>query len=158
MCFRPEELGSPRTEVLSHPLGGQQFAMSSVFYLCSVPHHVQRLDVPGGSSSHRLRCSFPHAPFFMELVHARELQHWLTRNSNSPAQHFIITGLLKVRPGVASQDAISQYPHRHELAVWKHFWRGAANAFTILVDELHVSSSISRSLCLLALTNVLEAM
>ena len=104
--------------------------MSSVFFLCAVNNHVQRLE----RDKKKLRCSFPEAPELMDKVRARNLQHHLLTGMGSTS--FVITGLMKSGCGITKQDLLSPCPFRNEFAVWNYYWRGASNLFTINVQEV----------------------
>ena len=104
--------------------------MSSVFFLCAVNNHVQRLE----RDKKKLRCSFPEAPELMDKVRARNLQHHLLTGTGSTS--FVITGLMKSGCGITKQDLLSPCPFRNEFAVWNYYWRGAGNLFTINVQEV----------------------
>ena len=104
-----------------------------MFLLCAVQHHQQRL---WGPNKERYRCEFPKIPWFVQLVQSHGLAEWLKRSTNSAK--FLLVGLIRCRPGIVAEDLLSRYEHRAELEVWKSFWTGMGNMFTVIVEELFV--------------------
>ena len=105
----------------------------AVCWLCAVQHHENRVFNEAGK---RLRCYFPQTPWFVELVAQHELQEWTRRSNNSPK--FFLLGFVKCEEGIAAEDLLSQYSHRKELDMWRSFWTGMGNVYTILITDRFV--------------------
>ena len=107
---------------------------SQMFFLVSVQNHQNRIWGPNGE---RFRCEFPSHQWFVELVKKHDLDCWLGRKQNA-ATRFFVLALMLCRPGIASHDLFSMYEHRDELDIWREFWTGMGNMFTICVEECFV--------------------
>ncbi|CAE7694010.1 unnamed protein product [Symbiodinium sp. KB8] len=114
--------------------------MAAVFYFCALQHHQTRIT---GKSGKRLRCEFPSRPWFVSLVAKHSLQEWLRkgRDSRHVTPKFMLMGLMKCAAGVAADDFMSPYAARDELDMWRHFWAGMGNLFTVLVEECFMFTS-----------------
>ena len=106
--------------------------MASVFYLCRVEHHVQRIhDKQGGR---RIRCRFPSHRWFVQLVKEHGLSETLRSNDGSVSARFSLVGVMRCTAGISPDDLLSPYRARDELSVWKGFWQAMGNVYTILMD------------------------
>ena len=114
--------------------------MATVFYLCALQHHQTRITGKGGK---RLRCEFPGRPWFVSLVAKHSLQEWLRkgRDSRHATPKFMLMGLMRCVAGIAADDFISPYAARDELDMWRHFWAGMGNLFTVLIEECFIFAS-----------------